>query len=63
MLGLCTHEPHFALLREEVKFGRQKNRNGKQRQFYSFIYPFEKLQLVYNCQITIYLGLKRSKFS
>jgi hypothetical protein len=24
MLGLLSHEPHFALLREEVTFGRQK---------------------------------------
>lgn len=23
MLGLCSHEPHFSLLREEVKFGRK----------------------------------------
>jgi len=23
MLGLCSHEPHFSLLREEVKYGRQ----------------------------------------
>lgn len=23
MLGLCTHEKHFSLLREEVKFGKQ----------------------------------------
>lgn len=26
MLGMCTHEPHFALLREEVKFGRTTQR-------------------------------------
>ncbi|VDN05070.1 unnamed protein product [Thelazia callipaeda] len=31
MLGMCTHEPHFALLREEVKFGRRKNRTEKYR--------------------------------
>ncbi|CAG9538790.1 unnamed protein product [Cercopithifilaria johnstoni] len=31
MLGICSHEPHFSLLREEVKFGRQRNRNGKHR--------------------------------
>ncbi|XP_072761689.1 5'-3' exoribonuclease 1 isoform X2 [Anoplolepis gracilipes] len=24
MLGLCSHEPNFSLLREEVKFGKQK---------------------------------------
>lgn len=26
MLGLCTHERHFSLLREEVKFGKQISR-------------------------------------
>uniref|UniRef100_A0A0R3S1D6 5'-3' exoribonuclease 1 n=1 Tax=Elaeophora elaphi TaxID=1147741 RepID=A0A0R3S1D6_9BILA len=31
MLGICSHEPHFALLREEVKFGHQKNRNAKHK--------------------------------
>ncbi|EFO19268.2 hypothetical protein LOAG_09226 [Loa loa] len=31
MLGICSHEPHFALLREEVKFGRQRNHNGKHK--------------------------------
>lgn len=25
MLGLCTHDPHFSLLREEVRFGGKKN--------------------------------------
>jgi 5'-3' exoribonuclease 1 len=24
MLGLCTHDPHFSLLREEVRFGGKK---------------------------------------
>ncbi|KAK3912768.1 5'-3' exoribonuclease 1 [Frankliniella fusca] len=28
MLGLCTHEPHFSLLREEVKFGKQAKRTS-----------------------------------
>ncbi|XP_065219617.1 5'-3' exoribonuclease 1 isoform X2 [Planococcus citri] len=28
MLGLCSHEPHFALLREEVKFG-SRNQSKK----------------------------------
>lgn len=26
MLGLTTHEPHFSLLREEVKFGKQNKK-------------------------------------
>jgi 5'-3' exoribonuclease 1 len=26
MLGLLSHEPHFALLREEVKFGGKKGK-------------------------------------
>uniref|UniRef100_A0A183GQ58 5'-3' exoribonuclease n=1 Tax=Heligmosomoides polygyrus TaxID=6339 RepID=A0A183GQ58_HELPZ len=28
MLGMCSHEPHFSLLREEVKFGRQPVKKG-----------------------------------
>lgn len=26
MLGLCSHEKHFSLLREEVKFGKKNNK-------------------------------------
>lgn len=26
MLGLCSHEPHFSLLREEVKFGKAQKK-------------------------------------
>ncbi|XP_070207130.1 5'-3' exoribonuclease 1-like isoform X3 [Littorina saxatilis] len=29
MLGLTSHEPHFALLREEVRFGGKKDRNRR----------------------------------
>ncbi|KAK9879471.1 hypothetical protein WA026_006540 [Henosepilachna vigintioctopunctata] len=28
MLGLCTHDPHFSLLREEVKFGRKSTKHN-----------------------------------
>ena len=28
MLGLLSHEPHFALLREEVTFGRNSKKKG-----------------------------------
>jgi 5'-3' exoribonuclease 1 len=28
MLGLVTHEPHFCLLREEVKFGKKSKRDS-----------------------------------
>ena len=31
MLGLLSHDPHFCLLREEVKFGPQRGRKGSTR--------------------------------
>ena len=31
MLGLCSHDPHFSLLREEVKFGGKKSQSGNKR--------------------------------
>ncbi|CAG0917946.1 unnamed protein product [Notodromas monacha] len=31
MLGLCSHEPHFSLLREEVKFSNSKDKKGASR--------------------------------
>ena len=32
ILGLLTHEPHFALLREEVQFGRKKTNTSAEKQ-------------------------------
>ena len=29
MLGMCTHDPHFSLLREEVKFGGKKTQQKR----------------------------------
>ena len=31
MLGLCSHDPHFSLLREEVKFGGKKSQSTNKR--------------------------------
>eukprot|EP00095_Tigriopus_kingsejongensis_P010572 maker-scaffold1137_size60140-snap-gene-0.17 protein:Tk10572 transcript:maker-scaffold1137_size60140-snap-gene-0.17-mRNA-1 annotation:"5 -3 exoribonuclease 1" len=31
MLGMCTHDPHFSLLREEVRFGGKKNASANKR--------------------------------
>ena len=31
MLGLCSHDPHFSLLREEVKFGGKKSQGANKR--------------------------------
>ena len=28
MLGMATHEPHFSLLREEVKFGKNQKKQA-----------------------------------
>ena len=36
MLGLATHDPHFSLLREEVRFGGKKDRNKR------YLFPFIK---------------------
>ena len=31
MLGLCSHDPHFSLLREEVRFGGKKSQQANKR--------------------------------
>ncbi|XP_041976065.1 5'-3' exoribonuclease 1 isoform X2 [Aricia agestis] len=44
MLGVCTHEPHFALLREEVKFGKNTKRAAtpEETNFYLLHLPLLK---------------------
>ncbi|KAG9097503.1 hypothetical protein FRC06_007481 [Ceratobasidium sp. 370] len=36
MLGLLSHDPHFCLLREEVKFGPQKNKGNRSLESQNF---------------------------
>jgi 5'-3' exoribonuclease 1 len=35
MLGLLSHDPHFALLREEVSFGRTKQKSTEFDPFFN----------------------------
>ncbi|KAF9434614.1 5'-3' exoribonuclease 1 [Entomortierella beljakovae] len=42
MLGLLSHEPHFALLREEVTFGRTNKKKGLQESL-PFPYDLERI--------------------
>lgn len=44
MLGLATHEPHFSLLREEVRFGGKKDRNKR----YAYVQGKNALHSVYS---------------
>lgn len=39
MLGLLSHDPHFCLLREEVKFGPSSRKKGVQRCVSIMIHP------------------------
>lgn len=38
MLGLLSHDPHFCLLREEVKFGPAARKRGNNRYFVVFVH-------------------------
>ena len=40
MLGLLSHDPHFCLLREEVKFGRESKKKSGSRCAFRPFFPF-----------------------
>mmetsp|Transcript_47760 Transcript_47760/g.103964 ORF Transcript_47760/g.103964 Transcript_47760/m.103964 type:complete len:1448 (+) Transcript_47760:48-4391(+) len=54
MLSLASHEPHFALLREEVVFGRQQTSTVEQR----MIMRPERFQLLHISLLREYLDLE-----
>lgn len=51
MLGLLSHDPHFALLREEVTFGRQASKKSKELEHQNFY-------LMHLCIVREYLELE-----
>ncbi|KAL8631848.1 hypothetical protein Q9189_002428 [Teloschistes chrysophthalmus] len=51
MLGLLSHDPHFCLLREEVTFGRQKEKKSKELEHQNFY-------LMHLCIVREYLKLE-----
>jgi len=54
MLSLASHEPHFALLREEVVFGRQQTQSVEQRMFMQK----DRFQLLHISLVREYLDLE-----
>ena len=51
MLGLLSHDPHFCLLREEVKFGPQNQKKSKELEHQNFY-------LMHLCMVREYLELE-----
>ena len=51
MLGLLSHDPHFCLLREEVLFGRQSQKQSKELEH-------QKFYLMHLCIVREYLELE-----
>src|ERR1700761_7890196 len=51
MLGLLSHDPHFALLREEVTFGRASKVKSKELEHQNFF-------LLHLCLVREYLELE-----
>eukprot|EP00408_Alexandrium_pacificum_P040971 CAMPEP_0171257962 /NCGR_PEP_ID=MMETSP0790-20130122/54128_1 /TAXON_ID=2925 /ORGANISM="Alexandrium catenella, Strain OF101" /LENGTH=98 /DNA_ID=CAMNT_0011726113 /DNA_START=12 /DNA_END=305 /DNA_ORIENTATION=- len=54
MLSLASHEPHFALLREEVVFGKQATKKLEQRMLASK----SRFQLLHTSLVREYLDLE-----
>jgi 5'-3' exoribonuclease 1 len=45
MLGLLSHDPHFCLLREEVKFGPSRKKNNSRSVVLSFTFALPHLNV------------------
>uniref|UniRef100_A0A0A9XX62 5'-3' exoribonuclease 1 n=1 Tax=Lygus hesperus TaxID=30085 RepID=A0A0A9XX62_LYGHE len=53
MLGLCSHEPHFSLLREEVKFTKKQKRPKNPEEIQFFLLHLSLLRDYLDCEFQV----------